>query len=109
MDKIEIYIDELLEKSTPDRPIWNIEKRQHIERFGYHSRIFKHRKNTYIKHAGQNQKQLFLFGVGSVFVNKPTAYIVEEDVEHHKQNKPKFAPAVEYKVYDKEKNITSLS
>ena len=26
MDKIEIYIDELLEKSTPDRPIWNIEK-----------------------------------------------------------------------------------
>ena len=26
MDKIEKYIDELLEKSTPDRPIWNIEK-----------------------------------------------------------------------------------
>lgn len=26
MDKIERYIDELLEKSTPDRPIWNIEK-----------------------------------------------------------------------------------
>ena len=26
MDKIEKYIDDLLEKSTPDRPIWNIEK-----------------------------------------------------------------------------------
>lgn len=26
MDKIEKYIDELMEKSTPDRPIWNIEK-----------------------------------------------------------------------------------
>ena len=26
MDKIEKYIDELLEKSTPDKPIWNIEK-----------------------------------------------------------------------------------
>lgn len=26
MDKIERYIEELLEKSTPDRPIWNIEK-----------------------------------------------------------------------------------
>ena len=26
MDKIEKYINELLEKSTPDRPIWNIEK-----------------------------------------------------------------------------------
>ena len=23
MDKIEKYINELLEKSTPDRPIWN--------------------------------------------------------------------------------------
>ena len=91
-----------------DLKLRNIEKRQHIERFGYHSRIFKHRKNTYIKHAGKNQKQLFLFGVGSVFVNKPTAYVVEEDVEHHKQNKLRFAPTVEYKVYDKEKNIASL-
>ena len=26
MDRIEKYIDELMEKSTPDRPIWNIEK-----------------------------------------------------------------------------------
>ncbi|MCD8395758.1 MAG: glycoside hydrolase family 88 protein [Lachnospiraceae bacterium] len=26
MDRIEKYIDELLEKSTPDRPAWNIEK-----------------------------------------------------------------------------------
>ena len=26
MDKIEQYIDGLLAKSTPDRPIWNIEK-----------------------------------------------------------------------------------
>lgn len=26
MDKIERYMNELLEKSTPDRPIWNIEK-----------------------------------------------------------------------------------
>lgn len=26
MDQIEKYIDELMEKSTPDRPIWNIEK-----------------------------------------------------------------------------------
>ena len=26
MDQIERYIDELMEKSTPDRPIWNIEK-----------------------------------------------------------------------------------
>ena len=87
----------------------NIEKRQHIERFGYHSRVLEHRKNTNIKHAGQNQKQLFLFGVGSVFVNKPTAYVVEENVEYHKQNKLWFTPAVEYEVYDKKKNIASLS
>ena len=26
MDQIEKYIEELMEKSTPDRPIWNIEK-----------------------------------------------------------------------------------
>lgn len=26
MDRIERYIDELMEKSTPDRPVWNIEK-----------------------------------------------------------------------------------
>lgn len=26
MDMIVKYIDELLEKSTPDRPLWNIEK-----------------------------------------------------------------------------------
>lgn len=26
MDTIVRYIDELMEKSTPDRPIWNIEK-----------------------------------------------------------------------------------
>ncbi len=26
MDRIEKYIDELMEKSTPDRPVWNIEK-----------------------------------------------------------------------------------
>lgn len=26
MERIEKYIDELMEKSTPDRPIWNIEK-----------------------------------------------------------------------------------
>lgn len=26
MDQIERYIDELMEKSTPDRPVWNLEK-----------------------------------------------------------------------------------
>ena len=26
MDVIERYINELMEKSTPDRPVWNIEK-----------------------------------------------------------------------------------
>lgn len=26
MHRIEKYIDELMEKSTPDRPVWNIEK-----------------------------------------------------------------------------------
>lgn len=29
MDAIEMYINELLEKSTPDRPVWNIEKILH--------------------------------------------------------------------------------
>ncbi|GLC79615.1 glycoside hydrolase family 88/105 protein [Lacrimispora brassicae] len=35
MDIIERYINELMEKSTPDRPVWNIEKLLHGEAAGW--------------------------------------------------------------------------
>ncbi len=35
MDAIEKYINELMEKSTPDRPVWNIEKLLQGEKAGW--------------------------------------------------------------------------
>ena len=60
-----------------DMQVRNIQERQHIQRVGDHARVFEHREYSYIKYAGQNKKQLFLFGVLTVFIYKPASDVVE--------------------------------
>ena len=60
-----------------DMQVGNIQERQHIQRVGDHARVFEHREYSYIKYAGQNKKQLFLFGVLTVFIYKPASDVVE--------------------------------
>ena len=92
-----------------DFEVGNVHKRQIIERFGDHSRIFEDGENTDIQRTGDNQKQLFLLLVASVPVDQPAAYVVDDDVDQHQGHKQRFAPAVENQIDKKEKQIAPFA
>ena len=86
-----------------------LNRRERRKNVAHKSRIFEHKQYSYIKNAGKNQKQLFLFLILSVLVHQPAADVVEYDVEHHQQNEQGFAPAVEHKVDEEEKYVSPLA